>query len=284
MRKYYLVNDIGVIYDLQQSSIVFLGGLSGLGFAQSVTYQNQKDGFFSITKTTPMQKPLNGTVHFLTDFYNKAREFIDFIINSDGLTLIYQPLETEYRIDVDCNVFDHNGITGGTLPISLSMTAKTPWYKAVPILIEFEPIPTENAKIYTYVYPYNYRASSDDNSVVVSPSGHFPAELTFESPGPLLNFAIQAKTSDGELIGRMEIEGCDILLGQTLHYSTRAKDSGVWRILADGTKEELINYINLANTNFFEITPNENTTISISSTGTQPDTATLKIYEYYKAV
>ena len=87
-----------------------------------------------------------------------------------------------------------------------------------------------------------------------------------------------------EVIGRLTLDNLQVGRGEELYYSTRVADSGVYKILADGSVVDVIEYIDLSNKNFFTLPPGKKVVMSIDSTGDTPDVAYLQFYQYYRTV
>jgi hypothetical protein len=277
MRKFYLENSIGERRDLQTKQEIHLRDPAGLGWADNNTYADAR-GFFPRTDSRPVQPPITGD--FVIKGYDTYKELVDWIHKGYDLTLVYSPDGTEYRIDVDIQSLSKGEINAwGRLECPFVMMVKTPWYK--PITRELTIAPSSSTisyKKYSYAYPYHYAAASLSNSVEILAAGHMPAAIYMTCPGPLANPCVTL-TLNGVEIGKMDLSGVSIASGEVLIFSTRFGTTGVWKDATD-----LIDYVDLANNNFFEIPTGATVTMKLDSDTDVATTARIKVYEYYRSV
>lgn len=283
MIKTALINQSGERHELHKISVRLNHSTTGLGYNKSNDYVFIRDGFYRRVHTKQDQSEINCELCFLSDYDDQIRATIDFIERSEELTFSYETKASERRIDVDAVRFERDDILKSFAQTKLTLTSKTPWYEPLPVIVLFGQNDGINAKTYTYTYPYRYRAQKEADKIDVTAGGHFDAEFTFRSTGPLENFMLEARVGE-EVIGRLTLDNLQVGRGEELYYSTRVADSGVYKILADGSVVDVIEYIDLSNKNFFTLPPGKKVVMSIDSTGDTPDVAYLQFYQYYRTV
>lgn len=283
MIKTALINQSGERHELYKISVRLNHSTTGLGYSKSNDYVFIRDGFYRRVHTKQDQSEINCELCFLSDYDDQIRATIDFIERSEELTFSYETKASERRIDVDAVLFERDDILKSFAQTKLTLTSKTPWYEPLPVIVLFGQSDGINAKTYTYTYPYRYRAQKEADKIDVTAGGHFDAEFTFRSTGPLENFMLEARVGE-EVIGRLTLDNLQVGRGEELYYSTRVADSGVYKILADGSVVDVIEYIDLSNKNFFTLPPGKKVVMSIDSTGDTPDVAYLQFYQYYRTV
>lgn len=283
MIKTVLINQNGERHELYKISIRLNNATSGLGYSKTNDYVFIRDGFYRRIQTRQDQSEINCELCFLNNYDDQIRETMDFIEKSEELTFSYETKASERRIDVDAVRFERDDVLESFARTKLVLISKTPWYEPLPVIVLFGQNDGINAKTYTYAYPYRYRAQKEADKIEVTAEGHFDAEFTFRSSGPLENFVLEARVDD-KVIGRLALDNLQIGRGEELYYSTRVADSGVYKILADGSVVDVIEYIDLSNKNFFTLPPGKKVVMSIDSTGDTPDVSYLQFYQYYRTV
>lgn len=288
MRKFYLENEQGQRKTLQGTG-VFFHRPQGLGFASDIEYFESADAFFVEANKQSVQPNVFGNFVFLKDRdpYMQYAELVDWLSVAESLTLIYQPAQyRELLMDVDLESVDLTEKTEfGVLECPVSFKGKTPYYKRMPETFVFTSEPGE-AKRYTYSYPFKYGQTGKGSSVEVFNSGHFPASVIFEARGPIARPILKATNLiTKETIGALDLSGVSVSRQDTMLFSSRPNETGVWRV-TNGRKVDLISQINLANNNFFTIP--ENTPVEVSFwADVDPAyegkiTHHLELYEYFR--
>lgn len=282
MRKFYFENSIGERVDLQ-SSIVFHAP-SGLGVANESTYGRVSDGFHALTYSTLAQGNIVGELVFTTG-YAGYKTFVDWVYKGYDLKLVYAPATTEYYRDIEVEYVQKTELgSGGWLVCPVSLICKSPWYKPTPIQISLAPSSTGSYRVYNYTYDVIYPTSASANSVDITPAGHLGAALYIEVDGALESPVITlTRQSDGEVLGTIDLNGLSVDSSTTLIYSSRVGAMGIWT-LTGGVLTDQIDYIDLADNNFFSIPAGVPCTLTLSSDTTISTIAAVQLYEYYKAV
>lgn len=277
-----LMNERGERLDLYSPGVHINAHTDNLGYQMSNQYVFIRSGFYRRVQSAYEQNQVGCELWFSKNQDEAVRKVMDFVAQSDELIFCYKGEVSERRMDVDAVGFSREG-SRGPAQTKLTLTSKTPWYEPLPVIVLFGQNDGINAKTYTYTYPYRYRAQKEADKIDVTAGGHFDAEFTFRSTGPLENFMLEARVGE-EVIGRLTLDNLQVGRGEELYYSTRVADSGVYKILADGSVIDVIEYIDLSNKNFFTLPPGKKVVMSIDSTGDTPDVAYLQFYQYYRTV
>lgn len=184
----------------------------------------------------------------------------------------------------------------GVLRVPVTFKVLTPWYKPEPIEVGFS-TEEENAFLYDVssypAYPDQdtefrdgdliYAMGSSDFTAKVEANGHIPAAMKLTFKGTVVTPKIR-------LIGKLTRKTygeCDINVNfsssETLVFSTEYQNSYVKKIDYRGNEINLINDIDITKDPFFHI-PIEEACELIISGRTLEGTASLEVYDYYRAV
>ena len=151
MRKFYLLNGNGEKFDLMSSS-GFFHAPDGLGITKTQSFLRTGD-FYKRTENYEAQKSPSGEMIFRN--YEDYHTFAMFI-QTEPLTLVYIPIDTEYRLNCYISRFDKSEISHENnrliCPITFAGTSK--WYDLRSVITS-KPI-GDNAKRYPYTYDYTY--------------------------------------------------------------------------------------------------------------------------------
>ena len=151
MREFYLLNGKGVKFDLMSSS-GFFHAPDGLGLANTQSFLRVGD-FYKLIESYSSQKSVSGEMVFRN--YADYHTFALFVA-VEPLTLVYKPLNTEYRLDCSISKFDKSEIdhTNNRLICPITFSGHSKWYHLRSVLSAH---PSGNdAKRYTYSYNYTY--------------------------------------------------------------------------------------------------------------------------------
>ena len=143
MRKFLLQNEDGQNISLMGRMSVtppnggtpkLLGAVmatspAGLGFEEDYTF-GETDGFFIQTNRKARQTAKTATLVFTPpNAYTNYKTFVDFVAQSDKLTLVYCPKNTWYYVDVAINSISKGELTGTRcLECAVSMLPISPFY------------------------------------------------------------------------------------------------------------------------------------------------------------
>lgn len=289
MRKFAIENGIGERKTLTDFSEQFLTVPTGLGFKNKNKYASAEPGFFIATAKDEEQGQIGGTLTFIgTNVYEKYREIADWLLNNNGLKLVYSPFgEKEYYRDIIIDAISKGERTSfSLLETPVTITPLTPWYDKYRLTFEFAAPTDDNYKTYTFVYPYIYAPSAQPNSKDFEIDGHYPGEVELRANGPLTSPRLTLKnTFTEEIYGELDLSNVSILTGQTLYFSSRVNSSGVWRLVEGEDPENLVDQMELTrHPSFFRVPPNTLVTMTLTVATAIESQSIVDIYRYRKAV
>jgi hypothetical protein len=242
------------------------------------------EGFHAQTFSTMAQGNIVGELVFKTG-YTGYNTFKDWWYKGYDIRLVYAPLTTEYYRDVDLDYIEKTELTtGGLLVCPISLLCKSPWYKPTPLQITLAPSSDVSYTVFPIAFPAIFPTSASANSVDLVPAGHLGAALYLEVDGPFESPAITLRRqSDSTILGRCKLDGVSVGETSKLIYSSKIGAMGIWTSTG-GVLADQIEYIDLADNNFFSIPANVPCTLTLSSDTTITNIAAVQLYEYYKAV
>ena len=150
MRKFWIRNARGETFDMNRED-AFFSNPKGLGIARKSSYERLGD-IWTVKENYMSQKKPQGDMIF--DGYEQYDEFLR-IVQYTPLTLLYQPLDTMYYMDVDSFTIEKGEISykDTFLTCKVVFNGTSPWYLEN-VFTRREA--AEGGKQYTYKYPYTY--------------------------------------------------------------------------------------------------------------------------------
>ena len=252
IRNFYFENELGQRVDCQKvNGSLFLFNITGLGFEKDVEYVQIGNSFIK-NKEKIKQGVIEGELEFYDMTYDEYSNFIDFVLKSESLKLIYVPKKSnrvEYYRDIDIVKIDKNDeddFNVLTSPISIFCTSL--WYKENNVVYMAEE--TENEMRWDFEWDSRF-TDYENRNLVFENKGHVEAPFLLEMNGYVLNPKIQVyvnKQKIYELALDITIEE-----NEKLMYSTKDNDLFLYLIHADNSQENLFNYLDLNNINFFKL-------------------------------
>jgi hypothetical protein len=279
-RKFYLENEKGQRYDLNnlKESCLF-NSPSGLGYSYKSDYKQLGTTFINNTKELN-QGEIQGNMIFKS--YDKYLEFIYYIENSIDLKWVYSVpfldgTITEYFKDIDINTIEKTEKETGILNCPISFYCKTLWYAKTETIYTITP--STNELRWNFKWDSKF-TSYDNRNITFENKGHTEAPFLLEIDGYVLNPTIAIYV---EGIKQEELAlNLVINEGEKLLYSTKDNDLYIQKVLANGTKENAFNNLNLNNNNFFKL-PKGLCEIRLIA-GNDITSATLTIYVQFISV
>lgn len=130
-RQFWLSNEDGKCYYLNNERGVILYNVKGLGIETGVDFYDLGNGFFKpVDSNKRPQKPITGTLLFHSELpEDEYRNLANFVEDSDALYFHFAPSTKQYMRRVALNFF-----TKGQLPlpevlkVPVSFLPLTPWY------------------------------------------------------------------------------------------------------------------------------------------------------------
>lgn len=281
MRKIYLENSIGERISLC-SMPYFFNKISGFGMSKSFSYADIGKGFYKVSKT---QFPTNNIVGEILikrtekTAYALYEELLDWTEKGYALNLIYAPDGTEYITQVEIEYITKTELVNYNLVCPVSFKSVTPFYKAVPQMLNLPIEVSGNVTRYPFIYNYSYLASASSGEIDIIASGHLPASLKIIANGVLYNPEIKLTGADGRVIGKCKLIDKTIESGEVLNYSSLYLSPGI-----DINGVSCIDELDLNEENFFSVPLSETCRLSVKSDGAVDVNATVYIYNYYRSV
>ena len=284
IRNFYFENEKGNRIDCQKiNGGLFLYNVTGLGYEEDVEYERVGDTFIPNQKK-PVQNIIDGELEFYDMTYDEYRNFIDFILSSTDLKLIYVPKTTdraEYYRDIDlCKIDKSEEDDFNVLPCPISMKCRSLWYKRTTVIYEIKP--QENEIRWDFRWDsrftdYNSRSLSYINK------GHVEAPILVEMQGHLINPRIELYV-EGQLYQTVPFN-VEIQEYEKLLYCTKEDSFYIRKQKTDGTLEDLFKdwVVDPANDNVIRLPKNRSCELRLLADNDVLN-AQITILAYYKAV
>lgn len=284
IRNFYFENEIGQRIDCQKiDGNLFLYNVTGLGFEKETEYVQICNTFVK-NKENIKQNIIEGELEFYNMTYDEYTNFIDFVLSSKSLKLIYVPKisqRKEFYRDIDIVKIDKNEEDDYNVLISpITIYCKSLWYK-------------QDVAIYTIKAQddeirWDFRWDSrfidyDTRSLSYINKGHVEAPILIEMLGHLVNPKIELYI-EGELYQTVSINS-EIAEYEKLLYSTKENEFYIRKQNTDGTIEDLydLDFIDFYNDNVIRLPLNKSCEIRLKADN-EVLNAQVTILAYYKAV
>lgn len=279
IRRFTLINEYGQTYALDDVRTGFLMNPAGLGYNIKGKYTLFGSEWLKSDDTID-QTTISGTVVFGSESpYQRAHEFVEFVMTSQSITLSYQTDVGMYYKDVDINRYKKSEIgSSGFLECEIEMTPKTLWYLPSNQVIKLEPVIGTGLR-FTFTLPNIWMNYTNGTATVLN-DGHVPAPFKASIEGAISNPSI-ILLQNGIEVSRLDVIE-EIAAGSTLEYSS--KDGDVYLYVDDhnGTHTDLATSLDITNSNIFKI-PVGTYQLRLEA-DSQITAATFVIYKQYIAV
>lgn len=269
---------------------IFLSAPTGLGVTLSPSFADLQKGFFRTTSgdSEPQATVACDLVFIGENAYADYRDFVDWCASTGNLYLIYKPYgTTEFHRQVQMNYMTKTELTDTRwLTVPTSLACLSPWYRAAPIQMSMT---TETGNVMKYSFRYTpeliYSSSSAGSMAAdLVSEGHIPAAFVLTYTGEVVNPRITLKgVSTGKTYGDCALN-LTLTADQQLTISTLYGNSYAQVKNADGTVEDVLDCIDLANEPFPRIPMEESCTLYLTTDSSIQGTATIKVYYYYRSV
>lgn len=282
IRRFLLENEKGHQFKMDNlNEGCFLVSPSNLGYSYEADFVRLGYSFIENNREIQQKNP-NGTAYFKS--YDKVKEFIDYVENSNELKWVYiVPFDSEektYYRDVIIVKLDKTERTGKWLSCPIEFAGLSLWYEENTVVYTITP--QENEIRWDFRWDSRF---SDYNSrrLQYINQGHIEAPMHVEIDGNVVNPRIELYI-EGQLYQTVEIT-TQIQQYEKLIYDTRENQFMIARQKTDGTIESLfsLDCINPANDNVMRIPKNKSCEISLTANN-EVLSARLTIYPRYKAV
>jgi hypothetical protein len=282
-RKFYIENEKQERFDLNSKQCLFTSP-SGLGLAKGITYI-KVGNVYATDNQEDSQNVITGTLIFIEKPYENYKKFIDFIEKSTEIRLVYIPrfeekAQKEYFRDVDfVDISKGELAESGVLECPISMNCKSLFYISNNQKYSIEMLADEprfDSAYWGVIFnDYSNREITIDNI------GHVEAAIRLEMWGYLITPKVELWHND-KLHAQLVID-TTIEVNEQMLYSSVDNDLYIHRLKADGTKENLIGYLDLNNDNFFKL-PKGVSIIKLTADNGVETKISLEVLTEYKAV
>lgn len=278
IRTFTLINEYGQSYPLNDVRTGFLTNPAGLGYAINRNYTLFGSEWIQSDNQIE-QTAITGTINFGSENpYQRAHEFVEFVMTSKKLTLSYQTDAGIYYRDVDINRYTKTEITtSGFLPCEVELVPKTLWYLPNNQVIKLETVAGTGLR-FTFKLP-NVWMNYTNGTATVANDGHVSAPFKASIQGAISNPSI-ILLQNGAEVARLDVTA-EIGAGETLEYSS--KDGDIYLYTTNGvTRTDLATSLDITNDNIFKI-PVGTYQLKLEA-DSQITNATFVIYKQYIAV
>ena len=223
MRKFTLINNDGMSYDLTEKKNSFFFEVGGLGYERETEFQRIGE-HLSLINDHLAQGKVTGQIKFWQpNAYQQYFKFAQFCQNKP-LKLLYTPPSgiTYYR---EGYVTKIDKAESNSLTASIEFKATTPWYKTLNVVNSGE---ISGGKVYDYTYDYQY-ADGVLGSVIIDSDSYENSPCKITMYGPLTNpswshYLNNILLVNGKVNGTVE-EGNKLVIDTTtIPYSIRQYD------------------------------------------------------------
>ena len=279
IRTFTLINEYGQTYALNDVRTGFLMNPAGLGYAINRNYTLFGSEWIKSDDQIE-QTTITGTIVFGSDNpYQRAHEFVEFVMTSSALTLSYQTDAGIYYKDVDINRYSKTEIgAANTLQCEVELTPKTLWYLPNNQIIKLETVAGTGLR-FTFKLPNRWMNYTNGTATVVD-DGHVPAPFKATIEGAISNPSI-ILLQNGEEVARLDVVA-EIDEGETLEYSSKDGDVYLYVDDGNGNRTDLATSLDITNDNIFKI-PIGTYQLKLEA-DSQITSATFTIYKQYIAV
>lgn len=279
IRTFTLINEYGQTYALNDVRTGFLMNPAGLGYAINRNYTLFGSEWIKSDDQIE-QTTITGTIVFGSDNpYQRAHEFVEFVMTSSALTLSYQTDAGIYYKDVDINRYSKTEIgAANTLQCEVELTPKTLWYLPNNQIIKLETVAGTGLR-FTFKLPNRWMNYTNGTATVVN-DGHVPAPFKATIDGAISNPSI-ILLQNGEEVARLDVVA-EIDAGETLEYSSKDGDVYLYVDDGNGNRTDLATSLDITNDNIFKI-PIGTYQLKLEA-DSQITSATFTIYKQYIAV
>lgn len=280
IRNFYFENEKGQKIDCQRvDGNLFFYNVAGLGYEEEIEYSQIGDNFIK-NKQRMVQNVITGNLEFYNMTYDEYESFIDFILQSDELKLIYIPKKTirkEYYRDIDVVKIDKaEEDEYNVLTCPITMNCKSLWYEAKEVVYTIDT--TSNEIRWDFQWDSIFSAY-DNRNIIFENKGHTEAPFKLELNGEVVNPIITILEDDVE-VKKLNLTGLTISEGETFIYNTKDTEQEIVKVGSE--KINLFDFLNPNFINFYKLRKGTSK-IRLEADG-EITSGKLTIYVQYKAV
>lgn len=279
VRRFLLENEIGQQFRLDNlNEGCFLTSPTDLGYSYNINFTQLGLDFIENNRKIEQKNP-SGIAYFKS--YDKVKEFIDYMENSNKLKWIYIiPFEDGDKIyyrDVTLKKIDKTEKTGKWLACPVEFAGTSLWYEAKEVVYTIDPVSNE--------IRWNFKWDSiftayDNRNIIFDNKGHTEAPFKLELDGEVVDPIITI-LEDDEVVKELNLTGLTIAQGEKFVYNTKDTEQTIYKE-ANGLKTNLFAFLNPNFINFYKLRKGAST-IRLEADG-EITSGKLTIYVQYKAV
>ena len=279
VRRFLLENEIGQQFRLDNlNEGCFLTSPTDLGYSYNINFTQLGLDFIENNRKIEQKNP-SGIAYFKS--YDKVKEFIDYMENSNKLKWIYIiPFEDGDKIyyrDVTLKKIDKTEKTGKWLACPGEFAGTSLWYEAKEVVYTIDPVSNE--------IRWNFKWDSiftayDNRNIIFDNKGHTEAPFKLELDGEVVDPIITI-LEDDEVVKELNLTGLTIAQGEKFVYNTKDTEQTIYKE-ANGLKTNLFAFLNPNFINFYKLRKGAST-IRLEADG-EITSGKLTIYVQYKAV
>ena len=200
IRKFYLENSKGQVFNFNYYNGCLLANINGLGFSYKVSYLKYDHIYTEVKKDEPLGE-ISFDIVFL-DGYSGYQKLIDYLnIETSNLKLYYVSNDTKY-VYVDFVNLSKSEIVDGHLKNGAILNKKTYWIKEKSFILSFDSS-VQSGKVYPFKYSYSY-SETTGGKARLKIDGVTKASTLIEITGDVKNPSLNVLKGD-EVITSMKL-------------------------------------------------------------------------------
>ncbi len=279
IRKFYLENEYGQRWDLNNPTTGFLTNPNGLGYEMEYSYSRIGHSFVRNYLRDKQQK-ITGTLVFGGESpYKSYAACTQFVNAAQAIRFVYVTDAGEYNRNVDVVKIGKSEITEErTLEPEIILVCKGLFYSNQ--TDRFVVSRTEGEMRWNFIWPVRFK-DYDSRNMFISNNGHVPAAIQMEIYGYCENPSVAVKQGEQELY-RLTLP-ITLQIGEVVYYSSLDGDLYCYKVDKEGNETNLADILDINNANFFKLPVGESKLEISSDTGVL-NQIVLAIYRFYRVV
>ena len=272
IRKFYLENSKGQVFNFNYYNGCLLANITGLGFSYNVSYLKYDHIYNTIKKDEPLGE-ISFDIIFL-DGYLGYQKLIDYLnIETSNLKLYYTSNDTKY-VYVDFVNLSKSEIAGGHLKSVAILNKKTYWIKEKSFILSFDSS-VESGKVYPFSYPFSYSETTGGKSRLKI-DGVTKASTLIEITGNVKNPSLNVLKGD-EVITSMKL---NIIKNNAKIVISSIPNEQYIRSYDGSVENDIYHLQDFEKDNFILLEPSD-LTLEFNSGTNNETTFKIFIYEYH---
>lgn len=279
VREFYLENEFGIRWNLNYLNNGFLVFPKGLGYNRDASYVAIGNSFIR-NYMREEQQQITATIIFGTTApYRICSKFLNYANSAEQLKLLYVTDAGEYYRNVDLVEIEKTEITKeGVLECPVVFICRGLFYSNQ---VERFVISRSDGEVrWDFAWPARFN-DYGSRKVTVDNTGHVPAGLQLELYGYCENPTVIVSKNGSELY--RVVFPVTLQQDEKILYSSMDGDLHCIRVGENGAEENLINLLDIQNTNFFKFPVGSSQVEFTSDTGATNRTV-MTVYRFFRMV